>query len=210
MEKLIIFILILILPLPFWWNIQLIYAIPCFILKILRSTKVYPINIKNCSENLLLFDDIMKKYNINYWLSEGTALGAVRDGGFIPWDDDVDVGMFGDQRETFIKYAIPELCKNGFKLVYVVHSDHFFTFFRNNEEIDVDMFRKGGTCRSCRTKWASCSTCDDLLPFLDNIRTINFLGRQFMVPGDSYLEYLYGPTWRTPQKQSLVEKIKQV
>ncbi|MEE1297879.1 MAG: LicD family protein [Muribaculaceae bacterium] len=45
-------------------------------------------------EMLEYFDSICKQHNIKYWLSSGTLLGAVRHGGFIPWDDDLDVEMF--------------------------------------------------------------------------------------------------------------------
>lgn len=47
-------------------------------------------------EMLNYFDDICKQHKIKYWLSSGTLLGAVRHGGFIPWDDDLDVEMFPD------------------------------------------------------------------------------------------------------------------
>ena len=44
-------------------------------------------------EMLIEVDRICKKYNIHYNIIAGTLLGAVRNGGFIPWDDDADVAM---------------------------------------------------------------------------------------------------------------------
>lgn len=42
---------------------------------------------------LIFLDKICIKNNLRYWLDSGTLIGAMRHGGFIPWDDDVDVCM---------------------------------------------------------------------------------------------------------------------
>lgn len=44
-------------------------------------------------EELLFLDKICKENGLTYYLSSGTALGAVRHHGFIPWDDDLDIAL---------------------------------------------------------------------------------------------------------------------
>ncbi len=67
-------------------------------------------------EILKAIDKICRKHNIKYWLSSGTLLGAVRHGGFIPWDDDVDIEMMKKDYIRFKKIANTELIDMGFIL----------------------------------------------------------------------------------------------
>ena len=55
-------------------------------------------------EILLKFVSICEKYNLNYFVVFGTLLGTIRHKGFIPWDDDIDVGMLRKDYESFLKW----------------------------------------------------------------------------------------------------------
>ena len=52
-------------------------------------------------EIMVFIDKICREHQIVYYIMGGTALGAVRHGGFIPWDDDLDIFMTPDNYEKF-------------------------------------------------------------------------------------------------------------
>ena len=66
-------------------------------------------NLQELQEHLLnLLTDIDKAFQENgltYYLAYGTMLGAVRHGGFIPWDDDIDIAMPRPDYERLIQHA---------------------------------------------------------------------------------------------------------
>lgn len=62
-------------------------------------------SIRQVQEKILTImkyiDKLCRENEIIYFIMGGTALGAVRHGGFIPWDDDLDIFMTADQYEKF-------------------------------------------------------------------------------------------------------------
>lgn len=54
-------------------------------------------------------DRVCRENDIRYFLDSGTALGALRHRGFIPWDDDADIGMMRGDYDKFLRIAPDKL-----------------------------------------------------------------------------------------------------
>ena len=71
------------------------------------------------NEGLKVLDRICKKHNLEYWLDFGTLLGAVRHKGFIPWDDDTDIGMMSADYKKLLVVIDEELADTDFRFIRV-------------------------------------------------------------------------------------------
>lgn len=67
-------------------------------------------------EMMKYLDGICRTNNITYWLDSGTLLGAIRHGGFIPWDDDVDICMPYKDAERFKEIMLKDNSNKQFVL----------------------------------------------------------------------------------------------
>ncbi len=83
-------------------------------------------------------DKVCRKHDITWYAYAGTLLGAVRHGGYIPWDDDLDIMMFRKDYDRFCELAGDELPQG-----YVIMSMHeeevayeFHTRITNSHEIN--------------------------------------------------------------------------
>lgn len=87
-------------------------------------------------EIMMKVDELCKKYNLTYYLIGGSALGAVRHNGFIPWDDDIDIGL---PRQDYEKLL--EICKRELPPGY----------FIQNQFTDPNYYKNYAKVRDCRT-----------------------------------------------------------
>ena len=61
-------------------------------------------------------DELCRKKNIEYYLLGGSAIGAIRHKGFIPWDDDLDIIMTSDNYIKFLRICKEQLDKEKYYL----------------------------------------------------------------------------------------------
>ena len=78
---------------------------------------------------LVYFRDFCEKNNLTFWLIGGGLIGALREGGFVPWDDDVDVML---PREDYEKLpslwrSVSEILLRAYMHLCSVHSLHMYT-----------------------------------------------------------------------------------
>lgn len=92
------------------------------------------------------FDRVCKKLDIPYIAMGGTLLGAIRHQGFIPWDDDMDVGMLRKDYERFLKEAPKEFDSRYFVQDHSTDPDYYFPFIkiRDNETTAIEWVTQKG------------------------------------------------------------------
>ena len=167
-------------------NVHQVYLNNIFVYYNLKPTPFLE-NFRNLSyELLMLFSNICLKNDLSYWLDFGTLLGAVRHNDFIPWDDNLNIGM---------------LNKNYIKLNEILESE-----LNNFENIEIevgDLIYISYFCRDIDEKIITLSVCpytqkDSQIFALDNsfeiddvfpLTTMKFGKYDFKVPLNSY-EYV--------------------
>lgn len=90
---------------------------------------------------------ICERHGLRYYATDGTALGAVRHKGYIPWDDDFDISMPRPDYEKFKEYANTELPKHLRFWNYKTVPDFIFLFGKvqdTRREVVEEMERQVG------------------------------------------------------------------
>lgn len=90
------------------------------------------------AEMLKFLDDFCSKHHINYWIDCGTLLGAVRHGGFIPWDDDTDVCMTREDYSRFVR---------------LFDNSKYGDFVLQNHNTDPGFFRSWSVIRDTKSEY---------------------------------------------------------
>ncbi len=143
---------------------------------------------------------ILDQLGLAFFLRHGTCLGAVRDGAFIEWDDDLDIGSvigLHGLTEKRVHEAAEVFKRYDFDAEVIDSELH----------LSVDL-KKFGT----QLDWTCYRIIDDSIyqwPVIkipaslhEDLKEIDFLGEKFHVPNppEEYLRLKYGPDWMTPKK----------
>lgn len=136
------------------------------------------------------FIKVCEKYNLPYFAVYGTAIGAVRHHGFIPWDDDIDVAMLREDYDKFCKVFQKELGKEYNLLTPEIDGRYACTV--------THIQRKGTKFISEASQDLKCEQCIfmDIFPLdyvakkkkeaLRQSRMTNIFGRLLFLSGTAY------------------------
>jgi len=154
-----------------------------------------PMNKEQASEYLLKVKEIFDRLGIIFWLRGGTALGAIRDGSFIEWDNDIDIGVYEDDAEK-VWFAILEMEEFGLKVTHTSIKDNSFRVLK-----DLIGFGFASWSRHKGTMWRA-ERHKEIFDVFSEFIEWPFLGTTFKIPKDykRYFESHYGDTWRIPKK----------
>jgi phosphorylcholine metabolism protein LicD len=113
-------------------------------------------------KTMMKLKKIFDKHNIEYWLDEGTLLGAIREKKFIEWDHDIDFGVWS---ETIPKITLlfNELRDSEIEICFFDWKKHI-KFLSNGYEIDINPYHLKGK-KATRT-WYAHNKLGDILDYI--------------------------------------------
>lgn len=114
--------------------------------KALQLSKIHSLQIKIALE----IKRICEKNGLPYFIIAGTLLGAVRHGGFIPWDDDMDFGLLREDYEKFIEACKTDLSDEFFLHTWDTDPEYPFSYakIRLNGTYMAEEFSKGTSLKN--------------------------------------------------------------
>lgn len=126
------------------------------------------------------FCKVAKENKIRYFALGGTLLGAVRHEGFIPWDDDMDIGIPREDYDRFIEY-----CQNHdvpFELHTFRNDDGYYRYFSHIEDPSVKIRRRDKTVEEISSAWIDIFPLDGMPnnKIIRNIHKYHILYRRAM------------------------------
>jgi len=160
---------------------------------------------KNKLDNLTDAKSVLDKLKITFWLEAGTCLGAVREGNFIEYDTDIDLGVLAED-EHRADEIIQAMKQKGFEVMYEWGErgkGYEISFIRFDVKLDLFFFYKKGDKR-----WHGAYYHKELIPhifdakLIEKLKTIDFQGLKVKIPFASkkYIVARYGEDWETPNK----------
>lgn len=112
----------------------------------LRQLQMHELNL------LKIFADICERYQLKYYMIGGTMLGAIRHHGFIPWDDDVDIGMPREDYKKFIEIVEKEIPSYIAFLNYRKDAD-YLRYFSRLADRRVEIYNESNTDTLVENAW---------------------------------------------------------
>lgn len=171
-----------------------------------------------CTQHLkdLLFftHDLLERHGIPHWLDFGALLGAARAGEFIPWDADVDFGVWIEDRER-IRELEDEVVRAGHVLDMSEPYVWRIVLSSTNTQ-HADLFPWRDDRGTLRMRWPGYPDDAWSFPrrFVDQARPVELYGRSFLAPGpaDEFLAgYRYGRDYLVPRRfEDLEQRAKAV